>query len=75
MVLTSDRAFIARRYCEAAYFVRGPDKRSQLAEVTPQCCCHCSLHCCHPLRCWAHILASRASSAPIRPEYGATHRC
>ena len=44
VVLTSDRAFIARRYCEAAYFVRGPDKKSQLAEVIPQCCCHYSLH-------------------------------
>lgn len=33
MVLTADRAFIAGRYCEAAYFVRGLDKKAQLQEV------------------------------------------
>jgi hypothetical protein len=32
-VLTGDRAFIERRYCDAAYFVRGADKRSQLQEA------------------------------------------
>jgi len=32
-VLTADRAFIAGRYCEAAYFVRGLDKKAQLQEV------------------------------------------
>jgi uncharacterized protein with PIN domain len=33
VVLTGDRAFIERRYCDAAYFVRGADKRSQLQEA------------------------------------------
>ena len=35
VVLTGDRAFIERRYSDAAYFVRGADKRSQLQEARP----------------------------------------
>jgi hypothetical protein len=35
VVLTADRAFIERRYSDAAYFIRGNDKRSQLQEARP----------------------------------------
>lgn len=33
VVLTADRTFIAGRYCEASYFIRGADKKAQLQEV------------------------------------------
>lgn len=38
VVLTSDRTFITGRYCEAAYFVRGADKKAQLQEVRMRYC-------------------------------------